>query len=283
MRGATSLAYLLARTSDTIADASSASFECRLQSLDGFHDGVKRNVRPPRWSATLLNSMADAKERRLLECTAEVFEEMQRLPEAERALVREVLGTILSGQRLDLIRFENATAENPVALESDDELEDYAWRVAGCVGEFWTKLGYHTLRSRYSRIPERVMLERGVEFGKGLQLVNILRDLSEDLALGRCYLPVVNPRDTAEILACHARWLSIARRWIAEGATYAGDLCIRRLRAATALPAMIAQETLTSLDGVDWQALGGRIKVPRRRVYQSLAKALFLPPPRLRS
>ena len=32
-------------------------------------------------------------------------------------------------------------------------------------------------------------LADGVRFGKGLQLVNILRDLPEDLRQGRCYLP----------------------------------------------------------------------------------------------
>ena len=33
----------------------------------------------------------------------------------------------------------------------------------------------------------------GVRFGKGLQLVNILRDLPKDLRMGRCYLPVRDP------------------------------------------------------------------------------------------
>ena len=34
------------------------------------------------------------------------------------------------------------------------------------------------------------MLADGIRFGKGLQLVNILRDLPADLKKGRCYLPV---------------------------------------------------------------------------------------------
>ena len=33
------------------------------------------------------------------------------------------------------------------------------------------------------------MLERGVRFGKALQMTNILRDAVEDLRLGRCYFP----------------------------------------------------------------------------------------------
>ena len=34
-----------------------------------------------------------------------------------------------------------------------------------------------------------MLLANGVRFGKGLQLVNILRDLPVDLRNGRCYLP----------------------------------------------------------------------------------------------
>jgi farnesyl-diphosphate farnesyltransferase len=33
------------------------------------------------------------------------------------------------------------------------------------------------------------MEQKGVRFGKGLQMTNILRDLLHDLRLGRCYLP----------------------------------------------------------------------------------------------
>ena len=40
------------------------------------------------------------------------------------------------------------------------------------------------------------MLALGRRFGQGLQMVNILRDLPDDLAQGRCYLP-------ADLLAQH--------------------------------------------------------------------------------
>ena len=34
------------------------------------------------------------------------------------------------------------------------------------------------------------MIQRGINLGKGLQLTNILRDLPEDIGLGRLYLPM---------------------------------------------------------------------------------------------
>ena len=57
---------------------------------------------------------------------------------------------IVSGQTLDLQRFADASGENPVALQDDAALEDYAWRVAGCVGAFWTKLGFLKGVSQFS-------------------------------------------------------------------------------------------------------------------------------------
>ncbi len=275
MRGAASLGYLLARTSDTLADTAAAAPETRLQLLGQFSQAVAEMLETPRWPVSFLNAIADPRERHLLECSGEIFSWLQRLPENEAALVREVLKTIVSGQTLDLERFASASRENPVALTDDAALEDYAWRVAGCVGAFWTKLGFLTLEERFSKTPQSELLANGIAYGKGLQLVNILRDLAADLATGRCYLPVADPHDSCELVACHARWLERAGEWVGEGEIYAKLLCSRRLRAATALPALLARKTLEPLRGATWVALQTRTKIPRRLVYQSVIGAFF--------
>jgi len=275
MRGAASLGYLLARTSDTLADNTSVPAESRMQCLDEFKLAVSGESKAPRWPVWILNAVHDSRERHLLECSGEIFSRLRSLPEGEADLVREVLETIISGQTLDLQRFGHAGRENPVALQDDAVLEDYAWRVAGCVGAFWTKLGFLTLGDRFSKAPERELLEQGIAYGKGLQLVNILRDLAEDLRSGRCYLPVADPHDPASLRTCHARWLIRAEAWIGEGENYARSLRSRRLRAATVLPAMIARATLDPLRNATWEALQTRIKIPRRMVYRSLIRALF--------
>jgi farnesyl-diphosphate farnesyltransferase len=275
MRSAASLGYLLARTSDTLADSVAAPVAARLQCLDQFSRAVAAKSEAPRWPVSILNATADSKERHLLECSGEIFTWLRSLPTAEADLVREVLATIISGQMLDLERFAEATGENPVVLADDAALEDYAWRVAGCVGAFWTKLGFLTLGDRFSRAPEPDLLARGIAYGKGLQLVNILRDLAADLATGRCYLPVASPHDPAALLACHARWLVRAEAWIGEGEDYAKSLRSRRLRAATALPALIARKTLKPLRYASWEELQHRIKVPRSAVYRAVIRAFF--------
>ncbi len=275
MRGPASLGYLLARTSDTLADTLTASVDARLECLDQFGKATADAGPAPRWPLAFLNALGDSRERHLLECTGEILEWLQKIPAAEAALVREVLAVIVSGQRLDLTRFAHATREQPIALADDAVLEDYTWRVAGCVGEFWTKLGFLTLGERYSLAPQADLLKRGRDYGQGLQMVNILRDLPADLAAGRCYLPVANPMDRDVLLECHQKWLTPSRKWIDEGKNYSSCLISHRLRAATVLPALLAEKTLDRIKHATWETLQARIKIPRREVYQSLVKAFF--------
>src|SRR5204863_9598771 len=122
----------------------------------------------------------------LVRCNASM-DVLRALDLADLELVRTVLDTILSGQELDLMRFAGASERHLVSLSTDAELDDYTYRVAGCVGEFWTRICRAHLFPK-AKLDDAWMLAQSVRFGKGLQLVNILRDLPADLRLGRCYL-----------------------------------------------------------------------------------------------
>lgn len=276
MRGAASLGYLLARASDTLADTAEIPVSRRLEALESFGTAVSGETAT--WSAPFLEEIPDPRERGLLANAGLLLRWLAALPPAEAGLVREVVGIIIGGQTLDLTRFQSAGAAAPVALADAAALDDYAWRVAGCVGAFWTKLGFLTLGPGFSTAHPEVLLACGIDYGKGLQLVNILRDLPRDLAAGRCYLPVADPGDPAQLMAAHTTWLDQALEWVGRGRDYAGALPSRRLRAATLLPALIAGETLGLLRDATWESLQTRIKVPRKRVYVLLAQACFSRP-----
>ena len=277
MRGAASLGYLLARTSDTLADSAALSVEDRQRCLDQFLGCVSGEADFQSWPPSILNAVPDARERRLLGCSESILTWLRHLPGGEATLVREVLEIIIGGQLLDLARFATASGRNPVALQDDAALEDYAWRVAGCVGAFWTKLGFLTLGRDFSKSPEAELIGQGITYGKALQLVNILRDVAADLTVGRCYLPVADPRDVPQLLACHARWLVLAEQWLGDGEQYAATLRLRRLRAASLLPVLLARKTLEPLRGATWVDLQRRNKIPRSAVYHSLVEAILKP------
>lgn len=282
MRPAASLGYLLARTSDTLADSANAPSPLRIHALDQFALAVATHSPAPTWPNTLTASLTDPREATLLAHTPALLHQLDSLPHAQATLVRNVTATIISGQKLDLSRFANASPQAPTALPDDKSLDDYTYRVAGCVGEFWTHLGILTLGPAFSTLPLHTLLPLARSYGEALQLVNILRDLPADLAIGRCYLPVTHPSDTPALLACHARWLTTAQHKLSDALTYAASLKLRRLRAASLLPALLARETLQLLDGSCWETLQSRVKVSRRHVYALLLHALLSPSPKCR-
>ena len=271
MRRPVSLAYLLARASDTLADTPGVDAAEKLALLDGFRAELGGGAGDWRGSLERFGSrQKHAGEKALLEQLGSLFAELGGLPAEERRHVTEVATTIVSGQRLDVERAGERR------MRDADSLEDYCHRVAGCVGLFWTRIGLATLGSRFSKSDEGELEAMGERFGRGLQLVNILRDLPGDLDQGRCYLPT-DPEPGA-ILVEAAHWRSIARQRMADGLEYARRMRGRRLKVAVALPAFIGRETLDLLDDADWSALKGGVKVDRATVRHCFWRALRMRP-----
>ncbi|NBR63171.1 MAG: phytoene/squalene synthase family protein [Verrucomicrobia bacterium] len=68
----------------------------------------------------------------------------------------------------------------PVDLQTWEELDLYCYRVAGTVG---------LMMMRVFGLEEETAEPRALDLGRGMQLTNILRDVAEDAAAGRIYLP----------------------------------------------------------------------------------------------
>ena len=275
MREAAALSYLLARTSDTIADSPGVDILTRMACLEEFSKQIQGVVECRPWPSDLVSDVLDAGERELLMLSPQLIEWTRRLPHELLELVLDVMMTIIEGQNFDLEVFGHGTELNPAVMPSAQRLDQYTYEVAGCVGEFWTRLGRQTLADDFSPRSMDDLLRLGCDYGKGLQLVNILRDLPRDLKAGRCYLPVIDPKDRQLLLAEHRAQWSRATGLIANGLNYASSLKGRRLRMASVLPALLAKETLTLLAMADWKALERGVKIPRRRVYSKLLESLF--------
>jgi farnesyl-diphosphate farnesyltransferase len=275
MREPVSLGYLLARASDTLADTESLDAELRLEMLDGMAAvlaGENREAWLQRLEKEVIPHQGHAGERVLLQQMEGVMDWLDSLGDSEeKQAIFTVMKHILRGQRLDIERFE---LREDFLFSSDDQLEEYCYLVAGCVGEFWTEVGFATLRS-FSTESKSQLMEWGCHYGKGLQLINILRDLPRDLQAGRCYLPGVNPEDPAELMQASVRWRRRARRYLADGESYAQSLTGRRIYIATVLPCRIGSRTLDLMDQADWETLSRGVKVKRSEVYRCFWKALL--------
>jgi phytoene synthase len=83
----------------------------------------------------------------------------------------ELVAELIAGVRSDI---------GPVEIEDWDALRAYCFRVASVIGLWMTRL---------FGVSEPAMLRRAESLGFALQLTNILRDVGEDLAVDRIYLP----------------------------------------------------------------------------------------------
>ena len=278
LRDPIGLAYLLARATDTIADTAELSAEIRGENLRVLADAIQGNS-PAAAATRLRQSLAplqkNAVERALIEELPACLDWLERTPVADRTDIRDVLVHINRGQSLDVQRFHDVTEVR--ALRNAAELEEYAYLVAGCVGEFWTRICFRHLRN-FSNSPPSEMFELGKRYGMGLQLVNIIRDAGSDLRNGRCYFPadelaaqgispervLQEPERTAAILQ---KWEDKAQAGLAAGLDYSCAIETFRVRFATVLPALIGARTIALLREAGTGVLNHRIKMPRNEVW----------------
>lgn len=283
------LAYLLARASDTIADTDSLSKESRLALLEAMAARVDQRQSQPIAVAELARVQASPGERVLLERLEEAFTVLRQFEIADQERIQAVLSTIISGQSLDVQRFCGLSPGVTAALANDAQLDDYTYRVAGCVGEFWTKTCQAHLFPRHV-LDARLLLSTAIRFGKGLQLVNILRDLPVDLRLGRCYIPEDRLRATgllpADLLA-PGRWpefqplynsyLGLAEEHLRAGWHYTNLLPrgIPRVKLACAWPILIGVQTVGQLRSANVLDPSQRIKINRRAVRRIMLHSIL--------
>ncbi len=294
-----SLAYLLARATDTVADTRLVPVARRLSSLRELCSAVAETVDGHVARVPDLGELAAAQpapvgrgspaEKMLLASMGKVLAALRDFSPEDRRRIGEVLNKIGRGQESDIIRFGQTTVESITSLDSDVELDEYVYCVAGCVGEFWTRMCRAHLFPA-AALDDPFLLAGGVAFGKGLQLVNILRDLPADLRQGRCYLPgsrvaecglqpsdLLDPANMARFRPIYERYLTAAENYLADGWAYTEALPHGqiRVRLACAWPILIGLKTIAHLRSGNVLDEQQRIKVSRSEIRSLIATSLL--------
>jgi farnesyl-diphosphate farnesyltransferase len=281
LREPVALAYLLARVTDSIADTTEIANLVRLETLKMVSDGIQGKASRDvviDLIASFVPLQANRSERQLLESLPDCLDWLEQMDQADRTDIRVVLDKIARGQMLDLQRFDKP--QEIRALGTAADLDEYTYLVAGCVGEFWTRLCFRHVRS-FARLSEDEMLALGKRYGMALQLINVLRDAGSDLRAGRCYFPEFElsaahliPSQILSEPECfqpiYRVWLEKAKAGLECGIQYSAAIQNRRVRAATVLPALIGARTLALLEKAGATALQRTVKVPRREVRRML-------------
>lgn len=282
LREPISLAYLLARTADTIADTASVSAGVRLDCLEQYQTQIQLPEATSllglaaRIAQDFVPCQGDAAERRLMERFTDGLAWLGTMRGAPLAAIQQVLERIIHGQRLDIQRFPSDGKLR--CLQSAEELDEYTWLVAGCVGEFWTEMcAIEKPGSLDPGINLEQMKSWGASLGKGLQLINILRDIGEDVRDGRCYLPGASPEaviaDSRVLQPLWQSWLGICRGHLDGGLHYVQHVADGKLRYATALPLLLGAKTLARMQAASWDDKLRGIKISRLDVAMILAEA----------
>lgn len=298
MRDPVGEAYLLARAADTIADTALISPERRLALLLALRERIDGTTNDNGVLAQLTSEVAGQQthsdEKLLLESLAGALDVLAQLDDGDRAAVRDIVTTLTTGMELDLRTFPDERSGDVQALATRDDLDRYTYLVAGCVGEFWTKMTYRHVPGALAPSLKTTMCARGIRFGKALQLVNVLRDCGKDLRIGRCYVPAsmldtfgLEARDLlqpgaslrAQPILFDLVGVALEHFRAAIDYTFALPRLSLRLRLACLWPILIGLETLERLvSNDDWLDPAKTSRITRNDVYRILACSTVLAP-----
>lgn len=289
LRDAVRTAYLLCRVVDTIEDDSDIGPADRVCLFDQFEalmadeDMAASAFERLAQQLDLAHGQAEAQ---LCQGAGAVFGCYRALPTAQQAAIGPSVLRMSEGMRLYTKR---ADAAGGLCLRDLNDLERYCYFVAGTVGELLTALFEGTLPELDGR-RQQAIRERAVSFGLGLQLVNIVKDVSSDYERGDCYLPeetarelglslsdVLDPRHRQVALQLIGILCRRARGHLERACEYTSLWPLPSgadVRLFCLVPLILALATLTEVETGDDTLRPGRTpKISREAVARVLAEA----------
>ena len=298
LRSPISMGYLLCRTADSIADTDMLPASHRQKALDDF----KKIFEPfplsyekvESFQKTIRELMKEDQtdEGKLMKGFPLMMKTLQSWHRTDQALVQKVVLGVINGMMMDLRSFGNAR-DSLKAFQKNEDLETYLGWIGGEPGRFWTELTIHYFPKYHS--PDRSKwIEKGVDFGKGLQMINILRDLPEDLNRGRCYIPEsvlgenqLKPSDLLDqtkvdrFLPLYHQLIDQTIHRLKNGLSYLYSIprTAFRLRAAIWWPLSIGLKTLGKMrENSDVLNPEKRVRISRNDVYGLVGISPFILP-----
>ena len=177
-------AYLLCRIADTIEDDPLLDADTKDSFLDAFLEAVKSGRGAAEFARDLCPRLAPSTlpaETELIRHSPLVLGVTHDLNPRQREAIVRCLSTMSHGMG----RFERSRSR--IGLADVAEYERYCYFVAGVVGEMLTDL----FCDHSPKIDARrdCLESRAVNFGLGLQMTNVLKDIWDDFERGACWLP----------------------------------------------------------------------------------------------
>ncbi len=277
------IAYLLARATDSVADEVKLPVTTCSSTIRGMFDAVQSNQSAKDLLKPVLSAFPETTGEQLLLTDFDlVITAFSQLDVESKQNILEVFGHIVQGQCLELETFDKKSMQ---CISTAKELDHYTYLVAGCVGEFWTKLCFSKIPN-YSQRSLDELRPLAIRFGQGLQLTNILRDLPRDIAHYRCFLPLdeikargMHPMmlqdQLNELAPIVAAWRNKAVRDLQAGWQYMLHIEHKTIRSTLAMPLLFGFATLKLLENPRYLSEQKPVKISRRMLALLLMIAKF--------
>jgi farnesyl-diphosphate farnesyltransferase len=182
------VAYLLCRIADTIEDSEILTIKQKQNLLEQYADILVRENAANELKAFMSHISAlpqEGADEELLHNVPLILAVYNTFPKKVRSGISTWVAEMVSGMR-KYVQSKYSSSQN--FLNTLDELDDYIYYVAGTVGNLVTTL--FSLYSHHITSNIAQQLKKYAEsFGKGLQMVNIIRDMPNDWKGNRSYMP----------------------------------------------------------------------------------------------
>jgi len=180
-------AYLLCRIADTVEDSETLSLNQKKNMLQAYSQIFlkKEETALQSFLDALANFPQETADDRLVHDLGKVM----RVYRSFSPVMQSHIAKWVVEMSLGMHKYAQSLHKKRYSfLKSMKELDEYTYYVAGTVGYLLTEL--FSYYSKKITPPIRGKMEKlAGSFGKGLQLVNIIRDMTVDLRRGQSYIP----------------------------------------------------------------------------------------------
>lgn len=189
LRQALTVGYLLCRVADTIEDARELNIETKQKLFAQFRRITAREPGAELTFPAAALATLPLGEKRLLLGLTRLLTIVDELPAATRTIVLRWVDEMSDGMASYCER--QAAAGRFWSPRDLEDLERYCYFVAGTVGHMITDL-FSEWYGQAGLDAERLsssLRGPGESFGLGLQMVNIIKDITDDFPAGVCFIP----------------------------------------------------------------------------------------------
>lgn len=285
---AVTLGYLLCRVADTVEDHTAVTNDVR-DELFGLFLGVLERGEPAEPFAAAFERIpghdAELDLARQLPRVMDVYR-------AQSAAMQDATVRWVSemARGMSLYSHRRVGTDGMIALETVQDLERYCYYVAGTVGHFLTDVFLVSFGERATPDLSLALRKDAEDFAAGLQLVNILKDVTDDRARGWSFVPrtacadqglgvpeLVDPERRQGAHDAVAPLFDIARHKLEGALRYALTIPADQsgIRLFCLLPLWMAARTLRVARGNDAMFVAGApVKISREEVEAIVAECV---------